>query len=244
MLFRLVRTELKLNLRELMPAFLSLFAPTILVAVLGSVPQLREPRPELDGARVIDAYVGIAVALSLAMVGLQVMPMALASYRERGILRRLATTPVSPVHLLAAQAAAVTVTATVATVLAVAVGRLAYGVALPAQPAAFVLAFLLCLGGVYAIGLLVAALAPTGKAANSAGTLLFFPMMFFAGLWTPRELLPDPIARIGDFTPLGAGEHALHDAITGGWPNALSVTVLVAYLGCCGLAAARLFRWS
>jgi ABC-2 type transport system permease protein len=243
-LLRLIRTELRLNLREPVVAFLSLLAPTFLLVIVGSVPAFQEPSPGLGGRRLIDAYVGIAVALSLAMVALQVMPMVLATYRERGILRRLATTPVPPGALLAAQVVAALATAVTATLLAVAVGRIGYGVPLPGDPAAFVVAFLLCAAGVFAIGLLVAAVAPTGKAGNSIGNLLFFPLMFFAGLWTPRELLPAVAARIGDFTPLGAGERALHDAIAGGWPNGLSVTVLVAYLAVFGLASARLFRWS
>ncbi len=84
------------------------------------------------------------------------------------------------------------------------------------------LAFLLAAVGVFAIGLFIAAVAPTGKAGNAIGTLLFFPSMFFAGLWTPREVMPGVLQRIGDFTPLGAGERALHDAMTGHWPNLLS----------------------
>jgi ABC-2 type transport system permease protein len=117
-------------------------------------------------------------------------------------------------------------------------------VPLPANFAGFVVAFLLAALGVFAIGLFIAALAPTGKAANSIGTLLFFPSMFFAGLWTPREVFPHVLQRIGDFTPLGAGEVALHSAATGHWPSLLSATVLVGYLAVFGLGAARLFRWS
>jgi ABC-2 type transport system permease protein len=107
-----------------------------------------------------------------------------------------------------------------------------------------VLAFLLTALGIFAIGLFIAALVPTGKAGNSIGTLLFFPLMFFAGLWTPREVMPQVLQRISDFTPLGAGERAVHEAMTGHWPGALSATVLVGYLVVFGVAAARLFRWS
>ena len=106
-----------------------------------------------------------------------------------------------------------------------------------------VVAFLLTAGAAVAIGLVVAALAPSGKAANSIGTLLFFPSMFFAGLWTPREAFPEVLRRVGDLTPLGAGERAVHDAMTGSWPGWGSLAVLVAYTVVFGSAAARLFRW-
>lgn len=244
MFAKLTRTELRLLSREPVPAFFSLFFPTVLVVILGSIPAFREPQAGLGGARVIDLYVGIAVALTLAMLGLQVTPLVLATYREKGILRRLATTPARPTLLLGAQLTAALLTAIVSSGLAIAVGRIAFDVPLASNFVGFVLAFLLAALGVFAIGLFIAALAPSGKAANSIGTLLFFPSMFFAGLWTPREVFPPALRRVGDFTPLGAGERALHDAMTGHWPSLLSATVLVGYLVVFGLGAARLFRWS
>jgi ABC-2 type transport system permease protein len=146
--------------------------------------------------------------------------------------------------MLAAQLAMSMLTAVVSAGLVLAVGRIAFDVPLPAQFTGFVLAFLLGALGVFAIGLFIAAVVPTGKAGNAVGTLLFFPSMFFAGLWTPREVMPHLLQRIGDFTPLGAGERLLNEAMTGHWPNLLSATVLVGYLVVFGLAAARLFRWS
>nr|WP_296071002.1 ABC transporter permease [uncultured Actinoplanes sp.] len=242
--WKLTRTELKLMLREPVPAFFVFAFPAILVIILGSIPAFRDPSPDLGGARVIDLYVAISVALTLAMLALQVTPAVLANYREKGILRRLATTPVPPGMLLGAQLAMSMLCATVSAALVITVGRLVFDVPLAPQFGGFVLAFLLSAAGVLAIGVLIAALAPTGKAGNAIGTLLFFPSMFFAGLWTPREVMPEVVRRIGDFTPLGAGERALHDAMTGSWPNLLSVTVLVAYAILFGLAASRLFRWS
>ena len=75
-------------------------------------------------------------------------------------------------------------------VLVLAVARIGYGVALPRQLAGFVLAALLAAAALLAIGLFVAAAAPTGRAANAIGAILFFPMMFFAGLWLPIAQMP------------------------------------------------------
>jgi ABC-2 type transport system permease protein len=240
---KLTRNELRLYFREPLVVFFSLLFPTVLVVILGSIPAFREPKPEIGGGTYVGIYVGVALALSLAMLGLQFVPSVLALYRERGILRRLATTPVRPVALLGAQLTSAIGIAVVSGVLVTAVGRLAFGVELPGQFAGFLLAYVLSAAGVFAIGLLIAALAPSGKAGNAIGTVLFFPSMFFAGLWAPREVMPRIIQRIGDFTPLGAGERALHDAATGHWPALLPVAVLIGYLVVFGAAAARLFRW-
>src|SRR5262249_3851848 len=149
----------------------------------------RQPQPGLGGARVIDLYVTIIVALVLAMLALQVMPGVLAAYRERGILRRLSTTPVRPVFLLAAQLLMNLLSAVLAVVLVLVLARVAFAVPLPRQFTGFVLAFLLSAAALLAVGLCIAALAPSGKAGQAIGVILFFPVMFFAGLWVPREAM-------------------------------------------------------
>ena len=240
---KLIGTELKLLLREPVGLFFAVAFPSILVGILGSIPGFRGPSADLGGGRVIDVYVPIAVALVLAMAALQFTPAVLATYRERGVLRRLSVTPVHPGRLLAAQLVTSLLTVLVSATLVMTVGRVAFDVPLPANPVGFLLALVLAAAGLFGIGLLIAALVPTGKAGNAVGTILFFPTMFFAGLWTPREVMPETLRRIGDYTPLGAGEHALHDAAVGSWPQYGQVAVLVAYIVVFGVAAARLFRW-
>jgi ABC-2 type transport system permease protein len=242
-LVKLTRSEVRLFLREPIAVFFGVAFPAILVIVLGSIPGFREPDKNLGGLRIIDLYVTISIALTLAMLGLQLTPAVLAGYRERGVLRRLSATPVHPALLLAAQLISAMLTAIVAVALVLVVGRVAFAVPVPRQFVGFVIAFLMSAAALYALGLLVAAIAPTGKAGNAIGVVLFFPVMFFAGLYVPREALPGSLNRIGDFTPLGAGEQAMHDALTRSWPHAGQLLVLAGYLVVCGAAAARLFRW-
>jgi ABC-2 type transport system permease protein len=241
--WKLTRNELRLYFREPLVVFFSLLFPTVLVVILGSIPAFREHKPEIGGGTYVGIYVGVALALSLAILGLQFVPAVLSLYREKGVLRRLATTPVRPVALLGAQLVSAIGIAIVSGVLVTVVGRVAFGVQLPGQLLGYLLAYVLSAAGVFAIGLLIAALAPSGKAGNAIGTVLFFPSMFFAGLWAPREVMPKVIQRIGDFTPLGAGEHLLYETSGGHWPSVLPVLVLLAYLVLFGAAAARLFRW-
>jgi ABC-2 type transport system permease protein len=240
---RLTRAEFRLFLREPVVVFFSLAFPTVLVGILGAIPDFRKPSPEVGGLRYVDVYVPIAMTLVLAMLALQFAPAVLANYREKGILRRMSATPVGPVALLGAQLVSTLATALASVALISLLGWFAYRVPAPRQFTGYALAFVLTAAALFAIGMFVAALAPSGKAGNAIGTFLFFPTMFFSGLWLPREVMPGWLQRIGDFTPLGAGEHALHDAATGAWPHAAQLLVLVAYAVAFGLAAARLFRW-
>jgi ABC-2 type transport system permease protein len=242
-LAKLTRTEAKLFIREPAAVFFALAFPCIMLGILGSIPSFRQSDPHLGGGRVIDLYVTITVAFTLAMQALQLTPSVLANYRERGILRRLSTTPAQPAMLLAAQLASSLLTAVVATTLVLGIGRIAFAVALPRQFGGFLVAFVLTASALFAIGLFVAAVAPSGKAGNAIGGILFFPVMFFAGLWAPREVMPAALRRIGDFTPLGAGEQALRDAAAGFWPHAGQLGVLAAYIVVFGVVATRTFRW-
>lgn len=242
-LSKLVAMEAKLFLRDPTALFFGLLFPPLLLAVLGSIPGFREPSKDLGGLRVIDIYVPIVIAFVLAMLALSLVPTVLATYRERGVLRRLATTPLPPGRLLLAQMVTAVTTALLAVILVIAVGSLAFGVAMPKQVGGFLLALVLGSASVFAIGLVLAAVAPTGRAASGLGSILFFPMVFFAGLYVPREVMPDVLRRISDFTPLGATVQSMQDATNGAWPSALHLAVMAGVTVVAGLAAAKLFRW-
>jgi ABC-2 type transport system permease protein len=242
-LSKLVAMEAKLFLRDPTAVFFGVLFPPLLLAVLGSIPGFREPTKDLGGLRVIDVYVPIVIAFVLAMLALSLVPTVLATYRERGVLRRLATTPLPPGRLLLAQMVTSVTTALLTMILVIAVGSLAFGVAMPKQVGGFLLALVLGSASVFAIGLVLAAVAPTGRAASGLGSVLFFPMVFFAGLYVPREVMPDVLRRISDFTPLGATVQSLQDATNGAWPSGLHLAVMAAVTAMAGLAAARLFRW-
>ena len=242
-LAKLTFMESKLFLRDPMAVFFALAFPPLLLAILGSVPAFRVPSEDLGGQRVIDLYVPIVVGLVLAMLALSGLPTAMASYREKGVLRRLSTTPVHPARLLLAQLAMSMVVAVVVTALVVTLGAVAFDTAMPRQIPGFLAAFVLATGALLAMGLLIAAVAPSARAATGIGLILFYPLNFFAGLYFPREAMPEALRRIGDFTPLGAGVQALQDAMAGAWPRPLHLAVMSACIIVIGLAAVRLFLW-
>src|SRR5262245_60504317 len=85
---RLVVTELKMLVREpLVLAFVFAF-PIITVLVLGGV--FGADDPDFQGIDPAKWYIAGYVAVVIAAIGLIMLPVHLASYRERGVLRRFA----------------------------------------------------------------------------------------------------------------------------------------------------------
>ncbi|WP_433393412.1 ABC transporter permease [Micromonospora sp. KLBMP9576] len=242
-LSRLTATETRLFLREPIIVFFGLGFPPLLLVIFGAIPAFREPDADLGGLRTIDLYVPILVALAVAMFALNSLSQLLATYREKGVLRRMRTTPVRPAAMLGAQLLMSTLMSVVTMLVLLAVGRLAFDVRLPRQVPAYLTSYVLVALAMLALGLLVAALAPTGKSAGAVGTVLFFPVVFFAGLWIPRDSMPGVLRTISDFTPLGAGVQSLQDATAGHWPQLLHVAVMLGWTIVAGGLAARYFRW-
>jgi len=179
----------------------------------------------------------------IAVLGLSVLPGTLGAYRERGVLRRLRATPVAPRTLLGAQLLLIGAATVAATVLLVLVGSLGFGVAVPRNLAGFVLAIVLGAAALLSIGLVVAAVAPSAKASNAIGMTLFFPSMFLAGVYVPRETFSPFLRHVSDVTPLGAALQAVRDSWQGSWPHPIHLATMVGWALVATLVAARTFRW-
>jgi len=95
----------------------------------------------------------------------------------------------------------------------------------------------------FAIGLVVAAVARSANGASVIGRLTFFPLMFFAGLWLPRQIMPSVLLDISNYTPLGAAVQAIQDSMLQGFPPAAPLLVLMGYAATFGFLAKRFFRW-
>ncbi|MFF0368230.1 ABC transporter permease [Micromonospora sp. NPDC005087] len=238
---QILKIETRLFLRDFGSPLTTVALPLALLVVFGLIPALREPDPAFGDRSFIEYFVPSLLVITLAMSAVNILPTVLATYRERGVLRRLATTPASPAALLAAQLVISLATILVSAVLLIVVGRLAFDVPLPQRPLGFALALVLGTAALLALGLLVAAVARTAKAAQAMAVPVFMLTMFFGGVYVPRFLLPDFLVRIGDYTPPGV--QALLDAWTGTSPHPLHLGIMAAVALLAGVVAAKLFRW-
>ncbi len=243
-LTKMTNVEAKLFSREPMAMFWGLAFPAVLLLVLGFVfPGGREPSADLGGYRLVDLYAPIVLLLALATVAFTTLPPVLAGYREMGLLRRLSTTPVGPRRLVSAQLMVQVGVAVTAGLIGLAVANLVFEIPLPENLAGFVFSFLLAAVSLLAVGLFIGAVAPSASAAQGFGMALYFPMLFFAGVYFPRAAMPEGLRRLSDLTPAGAAVQALTDTWLGHAPSSSSLLVMAAFALGFGLLATIFFRW-
>jgi ABC-2 type transport system permease protein len=240
---RLVAVQARLAWRDPLLPLLSLGLPVFLLVVSGIVPAFRGPafgdvRFTLSGY-----YMPLWICLSVSTIALFCLPTPFVADRESHWLRRISTTPAPPSWLLGAQ---IVVNAGLA-LLAVAVltvGSIAFfGVRAPVHPAGFLLVALLLIAAMFALGVLVTAVARTAGVVLGLGQALFQPLLFLGGVWVPREILPSTLRSVGDYTPIGMASNAMRDAMLGAFPAVPDLLVLAGWAVVCGLAAVRFFRW-
>ena len=239
----LLVAETRLLFRDPITWLAAIALPTVILLIFGSMFGPQEPDPAFGGLRFIDVFVPSLIVITIGTLGIQTLPIRLATYREKGILRRLSTTPAHPFRLLAAQLVIYFVTAVIA--LAPPGRRRERRVRrarCPATRIGYLAAFLVGLSAMFAIGGLLAAVAPSNRVATALAIPMFFAVMLLGGVYLPRVFLPEILVRIGEFTPPGV--QGLQDAWLGTAARrplpllGMAIVTLVV-----GAVAVRLFRW-
>ncbi len=241
---RLVWVEFKLYLREPTAAFFALAFPVMFLVLFGSI-YGNEPIPMFGGYGTVDVSVPSYTGMIIATTGLTSLSVIVCSYRERGILRRLRTTPVRPMALLAAQAVVLLLITIAGMALLIIVGKLGYGLRFHGNPWALAGALIPSSLSFFAMGFAIAGLAPTVRTAQTVTMVLFYPMLFLSGASIPRELLPGNIQRMSEFLPL---THVV-TLLRGAWFGVplsdfkREIGILFAIAGAAALVPLRWFRW-
>lgn len=250
-LVKMVKVETGLFLRDSATVMFGVLFPAGLLLGLGAVPALRESSPETGGLRSIDIWAPTALVFGMVMIAVQHIPAVIATYRERGILRRLSTTPAHPRSVLLAQMTVAFASVVVSAILMIFLAWAVLDIAPPERPLEFVVAFIVGYAALFGLGMISAAVARTSSAANQIGTLLFVALMFFGGAFLPRVLMPDVLREVGEFIPPGlqalteawSAEAGEVTATAGGQPFWPQIAVMAGIAVIASAVAAKFFRW-
>ena len=243
-LLKMTWMEAKLFLREPVGAFFTLVFPLMMLFLFGSI-YGNEPTPMFGGQGTIDISIPAYTAMIIATSGLMSITITMAAYREKGVLRRLRTTPVSPLVVLGAQVIVVFAMTSLGMLLLIVAGRLVYHIKFEGNAFSVLMGFVLGSLSFFGLGFILAGLIPTARTAQIVGMVLLYPMLFLSGAGFPRELLPEAIKKVSTFLPLTYVVNLLRGLWVGeSWgQHATDAIVLGAILAAGVLISVKTFRW-
>lgn len=236
--------ETKLFLREPVGAFFALLFPLMMLFIFGSI-YGNAAGPQSGGQGAIDTLIPALTAMIIGMTGLMSITITMATYRENGVLRRLRTTPVSPLVVMVAQVVAVFAMTGLGMVLLVAAGRVVYHVRIAGHALSMLAGFILSSLSFFGIGFILAGAMPTARIAQIVAMGLLYPMLILSGAAWPRELMPTTVQKLSAYVPLTYVVNLLRGLWAGEpWGGHLmDVGVLLGMLLLGVLVSARTFRW-
>jgi ABC-2 type transport system permease protein len=243
-LVKMTWMETKLFLREPIGAFFTLAFPLMMLFLFGSI-YGNQPSQYFNGYGTVDISVPAYTAMIIATTGLVGLTITMAAYRENGVLRRLRTTPIRPIVVLAAQVIVLFLMTTLGMLLLIIAGSLVYHMRFDGNAFSVLAAFVLSSLSFFALGFILAGLMPTARTAQVVGMVLLYPMLFLSGAGFPRELLPEGIKKISTFLPLTYVVNLLRGLWIGeSWAqHTTEVFVLAAMLVVGVLVSVKTFRW-
>ena len=227
----LVRDWTVLVFAFVFPAFVML----ILAGVFG-----HQPDDGYAGQRPDDYYVAASIGVPVIALALVGLPVALASYRERQVLRRFEAFGVSAATVVAAQAVVTCVLVALGAAVVLAVAAPSYGIPAPVHPLQTVLGLAAGTAALLLVGIVIGLAAPTARAAQAIGLLAFFPLYLLGGGGPPRGVMTGAMQSIADALPSPV------PAIVGPWLGTASLgsqlPVLAAWAAAALLATVWLVR--
>jgi ABC-2 type transport system permease protein len=145
----------------------------------------------------VAASIGVPV-IALALVGL---PVTLASYRERGVLRRFEAFGISTANVIAAQAAVTLGLVAVGVALVLALAVPTYGIPHLVHPAQIAVGLMAGVITLVLLGIAVGLAAPTARAAQAIGLLAFFPLYLLGGGGPPKGAMTGAMRSVSNALP-------------------------------------------
>lgn len=173
------------------------------------------------------------------------LPLTIADYRDKKILKHFFATPIRPFMILSVQVVIGMLTSFFSAALVTILAVFGFGYRMEGDPFLFIGAFLLVMLSMYSIGMILASLCKTVKIANVVTTFVYFPMLFLSGATIPFELFPDTVQKVCNVLPLTHGIKLLKAVSLNMWSQEIwiSVALLMAFavVGC--IISVVSFKW-
>ena len=198
---RLIRAEFKLTMRDPLVLTFVLVFPIITMLIIGGAFGT-SPDPAFEGQNPSHWYVASYFTVVIAATGLVMLPVHLAAYRERGVLRRFAAAGFPRWSFAVSELVLGLATIAVSGVLLLAVAAPVYGI--PSVHDFGRVALGLVFGSIafVSIGVLLGTLLPSARSAQAVGLMLFFPSFLLGAGGPPPHVMGSALRHVGDVLPL------------------------------------------
>jgi ABC-2 type transport system permease protein len=242
--WKLTLAEVKLYFRFPIAAFFTLALLPMILLLLGAIFG-NGPSPVYGGKGFLDVAVPGFIALVIAISAIMSLPMAMANYRERGILRRYRATPVSPAAILGAQLVTQFGMTILWMLFLTLIGKVLFNLRFEGNIASVLAAFTLGCLSFFAIGMVLAGVLPNARVGTIIGNVLLQPMVYLSGVTIPREVMSKGMQDAIRFNPLTHVVTLLQGMWRGeAWSqHQPEVVILGAILVVFGIVAVKVFRW-
>jgi ABC-2 type transport system permease protein len=243
-LSRLTVIQMKLFLREPLAAFFTLFWAPMILLLFGFI-YGNEPTPFFGGLGFVDSQLPAYIGVIIVMVGLMSVPISTATDRERGVLKRFHSTPLSPAIYLFANVFTYFVMSFIGVTLLFLLGKFVYHARLEGNIFSVLAGFTISTLSFFSFGYLIASLSPTARVANVIGMVFGFIMMFLSGAAIPVEVMGDKVANVSKYLPLTYVVSFLKGLWVGdSWgTHWLDLTVILGLLVVGAILSTVTFKW-
>jgi ABC-2 type transport system permease protein len=241
--WKLTWLETKIFVREPMGFVGALVMPLVVFIVFGRAFGAGKPvaAPKVD----IPFNVAILAAVLIAISAVQSLVAIISIYREGGILKRLRSTPLSPVTIMGAQVAVKLVFTVISLTLLMLAGRRLFPGVLQVNVFSFTVAVLLGTFSILSLGFVIASLVPTARFAQPISAAVLYPMLALSGLFFPVERFPRALRALAYLLPTTHAVALLNGVWDGsGWgAHRVNVAALLVLFAAYTALSTKVFRW-
>lgn len=185
-------------------------------------------------------YIASYFTVMIGAVGFVMLPIHIASYRERGVLRRFTAAGFSRWSFLHAESWLGLISIAVAGVVLLLVAAPVYGVPAVQDPLRASAGIAVSSIAFVAVGVLLGGLLPTARAAQAVGLLLYFPSFLLGVGGPPTSVMPPVLRAIAENQPLALANRAIRDPWLGLGDGTVPLLIVAAIaLAATALAAPR-----
>lgn len=241
---KLLKIEGKLSMRSVDGIFFGVCMPIGIMILIGLI---CGKKPAFLGAdyTLVESSFSALITVGICATAFMGIPLTIADYRDKKILKHFFVTPVSPAMLLLVQGVINMILSMVSALGIYAIVKVFFGYEMRGSKVGFVVSYFLVMASMYSLGMLVASICKNIKMANVVCSIVYFPMLFLSGATIPYEIFPKPLQYVASVLPLTQGIKVLKGYSLGLPQENLFIPIIIMLvLTVVGISVSlKVFKW-